>query len=243
MMSDPWQSIDMGPGVRALQTERAPGPLPYGGFNLGLHVGDEVSRVTANRARLSEFFGVEPIFANQVHGVHLAEVSAAGHSPGDADALLTRMPGVAIGMLTADCLPVLFRTEHAIAVAHAGWRGLVGGVLESVVTALGDVSSARVWLGPCIGHEAFEVGPEVFKSFMSSPFFLAADVDASFSPGERDRLHADLQMLARNQLAQLGCESISVEKYCTFSQPDLFYSYRRDGVTGRHGALIWINTN
>lgn len=237
MMSDPWQSIDMGPGVRALQTERAPGPLPYGGFNLGLHVGDEVSRVTANRARLSEFFGVEPIFANQVHGVHLAEVSAAGHSPGDADALLTRMPGVAIGMLTADCLPVLFRTKHAIAVAHAGWRGLVGGVLESVVTALGDVSSARVWLGPCIGHEAFEVGPEVVAAFVGK----WPEVHACFAPSERpEHAYADLRQIATIVLTQHGIQAVTSSCDCTYEDPERWYSFRRDGVTGRMASALML---
>jgi len=242
-----WEGLPA--GVGATFTTRVGGNSlpPFNSFNIGCHVGDEPANVDLNRDFLKQAIGTDNIhWLKQVHGNETSQVRGKFVREIEVDASWTTQKGLALIIQVADCMPVLVvdKSGSRIGAAHAGWRGLCSGVIPRLLEDMRlPPKDALVWLGPCIGPEAFEVGPEVFKSFMSSPFFLAADVDASFSPGERDRLHADLQMLARNQLAQLGCESISVEKYCTFSQPDLFYSYRRDGVTGRHGALIWINTN
>ncbi len=240
---------DLPAGVGAAFTTRAGGNSlsPYNSFNIGCHVGDKPENVDLNRDFLKQSIGTDNIhWLKQVHGNETSQVRGKFKSEIEVDASWTTQKGLALVIQVADCLPVLVvdKLGSRIGAAHAGWKGLCSGVIPRLLEDMRLApKDALVWLGPCIGSEAFEVGPEVFRSFMSSPFFLAADVDVSFSPGAGDRLHADMQMLARNQLEQLGCETICAEKHCTFSQPDLFYSYRRDGVTGRHGALIWINTH
>ncbi len=168
-----------------------------------------------------------------------AEVEAKVEAKVEADAVMTRIPGVVCSIQTADCLPVLFATEDgsAVAAAHAGWRGLCHGVLEATLAALAiDPSRITVWLGPAIGPAAFEVGPEVRDSFCTDD----ADAAGAFVAGIGDRWYADLYALARLRLRRAGVQRISGGGYCTYSSPDEFFSYRRDGVTGRMATLIWM---
>jgi polyphenol oxidase len=236
-MSRPWASIDLAPGVRAIQTNRGIGPQPYGGFNLGVHVGDDTDAVLANRQRLAETFGVVPVFANQVHGIAVAEVHTLTDPIGDADALVVRNPRVPIGVLTADCLPVIFSGNGVVAVAHAGWRGLAGGVLEAVLPYLGSPEGIRAWLGPCIGRDAFEVGPEVRDTFVGKSFELAQ----FFTPSGRPQyVYADLSAIARHLLKAHGVRAIQASNACTFGDTGQWYSFRREGVTGRMATCIMI---
>lgn len=236
-MSRPWTSIDLAPGVRAIQTHRGVGPHPYGGFNLGLHVGDDPDAVMVNRQRLVETFAVVPVFANQVHGIRVAEVETPTDQPGDADALVVRNPGVPIGVLTADCLPVVLCGADAVAVAHAGWRGLAGGVIEAVLPYLGDPQAIRVWLGPCIGQAAFEVGPEVRDVFVGKSAALAQFFIPS---GRAGHLLADLRGIARYLLELHGVQEIAASDDCTYRDIERWYSFRREGVTGRMATCIMI---
>lgn len=228
-------SVDLGRGVRAIQTLRGEGATPYGGFNLGMHVDDDPMRVQGNRDRLATVFGAVPVFANQVHGTRVVTVERSDDQPGDADALLTRTPNVPIGILTADCLPVLFCADETVAVAHAGWRGLAGGVLETVLAHLGDSKSIRVWLGPCIGASAFEVGPEVREIFVGKSHALGT----LFTPSARaDHFLADLRGIACALLEMHGIRGIEVSTACTYRDQADWYSYRREGVTGRMASCL-----
>lgn len=236
-MSRPWTQIDLAPRVLAIQTTRGAGPRPYGGFNLGLHVGDDANAVHANRQRLAEAFGVVPAFANQVHGITVAEVQTPTDLIGDADALVVRNPLVPIGVLTADCLPVIFSGEGVVAVAHAGWRGLAAGVLEAVLPYLGSPEGIRAWLGPCIGRDAFEVGPEVRDIFVGKSPELAR----FFHPSDRaEHVYADLSAIARHLLEAHGVGAIEASNSCTFRDTEQWYSFRREGVTGRMATCIMI---
>lgn len=228
--------------VRAFSTTRAGGVSDgaYAGLNLGDHVGDVPEAVTANRALLREHLGltVEPSWLRQVHGREVVTAGAGG--PGcEADAAMADAPGAVCVVMTADCLPLLVcdRAGTRVAAVHAGWRGLVDGVIERAVDALGVApESLLVWLGPAIGPDAFEVGPEVRARF------LAADPAAglAFRPRPDGRWLADLFLLARQRLGRLGVEQVYGGGDCTFSQPRRFFSYRRDGVTGRMASLIWL---
>lgn len=230
------------PGVTAFTTARAGGlsRAPWDSLNLGDHVGDAPASVAANRSILQSSLpaGTAIQWLEQVHGN--AVVAATGADCPRADACWTAEPGVACAVMTADCLPVLFASIDGkrVAAAHAGWRGLLAGVLEQTLSAM-DVTPAHVqaWLGPAIGPQAFEVGPEVRESFLDA----AAD-PAAFAPSaRRDHYLADLYLLARQRLAAQGLSRISGGQYCTYQQPSQFFSYRRDGQTGRMASLILIN--
>jgi len=183
---------------------------------------------------------------SQVHGTDVVEAAGGGEFP-DADASWSRSPGRACAVLTADCLPVLFssRAGAVVGAAHAGWRGLLGGVLERTVGAMAvDPEQLLAWLGPAIGPLAFEVGPEVRSAFIdAAPSALQAATRACFvsvgaGPGH---YHADLYALARLRLAALGSVAVYGGDACTYSSPQQFFSYRRDGLTGRMASLILIN--
>jgi YfiH family protein len=243
-------------GVQALCTTRAGGvsQAPYDALNLGDHVGDSAQAVAANRHILQQATGAKLVFLSQVHGVHSVSLSGTTPDGTPADACVSTQPGLACTIMVADCLPVLFTNETGsmVAAAHAGWRGLLGqggeGVLESVVgqfRAPALVPSASVamkliaWLGPCIGREKFEVGDEVRAAFvMHDP-----DASAFFTSGTRGKWLADLQGLARLRLAALGVTRIfgndGSRAWCTVSQPSRFFSYRRDGTSGRMAVCIW----
>ena len=210
-----------------------------GGLNLGDHVGDDPLAVARNRLRLP----VAPAWLSQVHGIAVvrAETIAAGCVP-VADAAYTTQAGVACAVLTADCLPILVadRAGRVVGAAHAGWRGLHAGVSAQLVQAMrAAVPDAELvaWLGPCIGPRAFEVGPEVRDAFMTR----WPQAGAAFTAGIGDRWLADLPRLARMALAELGIDEVGGGQWCTVEDPARFYSYRRDGVTGRFASVIWIN--
>ena len=243
--------------VRAAVTLRAGGVSggPYDSLNLAAHVGDRAADVLENRRRVCAALALptEPLWLEQVHGVAVADADAdavtegvtaaagAGAAP-KADAAVTRRPGRVLAVLVADCLPVLLARADgaAIAVAHAGWRGLAGGVIEAAVAALQTApEQVYAWLGPAIGPVHFEVGEEVRSAL------CAADPGATdaFVPNARGRWQCDLPALARRRLAALGLRRVYGEAPCTFSQPERFYSYRRERLTGRLAALLWIDPN
>lgn len=257
-------------GVRAVCTTRHGGVshAPFESFNLGDHVHDEPAHVAANRQHLqARLDGAVPIFLQQVHGTQVVALDA--HTPQGTlgDACVTADAEVACTIMVADCLPLLFTDEcgRVVAAAHAGWRGLAAGVIEQTVQAMREASgetsgkvqspayneahapqrlqahALRAWLGPCIGVEAFEVGPEVCEAFIAQD----ASSTAFFKPHP---LHArkwlaDLAGLARARLQALGVQTVagndSTQAWCTVTQRAQFFSYRRDGQTGRFAVCIW----
>jgi len=228
--------------VRSLQTLRGAGCslAPWDSFNLGDHVGDDPAQVAANRAALREHLPAEPGWLKQVHGI--ATVNPK-NSPNlkEADAAFTRDPGVVCTVMTADCLPVLFcdRAGTVVAAAHAGWRGLAAGVLEATIRDMAvPADELLTWLGPAIGPSAFEVGDEV------RAVFVAHDAQAAqaFVEHGQGKWLADIYLLARQRLTTAGVTSISGGERCTFSESADFFSYRRDGVTGRMASLIWLES-
>ena len=231
--------------VRACVTTRAGGVSTgiYAGLNLGDHVGDDPAAVAENRARVTREVGVPPLWLAQVHGCGVVDAAArVGHdaAPPVADAALARAPGVACAVMTADCLPVLFcdRAGSVVAAAHAGWRGLADGVLDATIGAM-DVPPAELlaWLGPAIGPQGFEVGDEVRAAFVAIDTAMAD----CFVPGMREgKWQADLFALARLHLRACGVGWVGGGGVCTWSDPARFYSYRRDGVTGRFASLVWL---
>jgi polyphenol oxidase len=230
------------PAVRAWVTTRAGGVSrgPYASLNLGDHVGDDPRAVASNRARLVRTLGLpaEPLWLTQVHGT--AVVAGGGcASFAEADASHAATPGVVCAVLTADCLPVLLcdRRGTRVAAVHAGWRGLRDGVVERAVQALAtDGAELLAWLGPAIGPQAFEVGEEVRAGFVAHD----AGAAAAFRPSPRGRWLADLCALARRRLAACGVTAIYGGHWCTYGDAQRFYSYRREGTTGRMASLIWL---
>ncbi len=228
-------------GVRAVMTTRRGGVSvgPYASFNLATHVGDDVSAVTANRHRLRHALGLpaEPAWLEQVHGTTVAVLEREHAGP--ADAVVTFSRGQVCAVLVADCLPVFFAGSAGdrVGLAHAGWRGLAGGVIEATVAALDcEPGSLIAWLGPAIGPDAFEVGGEVRAAFLDRD----AQAAGAFRAGRAGRFLADLPALARRRLAALGIREVRGGGLCTHADPGRFYSYRRDGDTGRMAALAWL---
>lgn len=254
LLTPEWESPA---GVLAACSLRAGGVsgAPYDGLNLGDHVGDAPEAVAENRRRFAAALGARPVFLKQVHGFHVARLDKASEDGIEADACIATAPGVACTIMVADCLPVLFahRQGRAVAAAHAGWRGLAGqggrGVLETLwdaywplvaETSAAAAAATRIWLGPCIGPAAFEVGAEVREAF------LAADATSAgcFRTGAGGKWLADLPGLARLRLQRLGIASIAGNDgstgWCTVSNPSRFFSHRRDRVSGRFAAAIWL---
>ena len=235
------------PCVKALFTTRAGGVStgPYASLNLGAHVGDDAVDVLENRRRLGELLPVEPAWLNQVHGVNvvLAEtVPALDADRLKADGVVTALKHTPCAVLVADCLPVLFCSEDGtnVGAAHAGWRGLQAGVLERTVEAMNaSPATLMAWLGPAIGPNAFEVGSDVFDAFTA----VSAEDASAFKPiiGKPDRYLADIYALARRRLKRVGVHAIFGGQFCTVTEPTRFFSYRRDGQTGRMTGLIWID--
>jgi polyphenol oxidase len=226
--------------VRAIQTLRTGGcsPAPWDSFNLGDHVGDDPQHVGANRAALRALLPAEPIWLKQVHGTAAVDAGFLAKTV-EADASFARQPGRVCAVMTADCLPVLF-CDHAgsvVAAAHAGWRGLAAGVLEATISRMG-VSPAElvVWLGPAIGPQRFEVGDEVRAAFLAHDGIA----ENAFVPQGRGKWLADIYQLARQRLQVAGVAAISGGDNCTVSDAARFFSYRRDGITGRMASLIWL---
>lgn len=227
--------------VRALSTTRRGGYSsgPWAGFNLADHVDDDPAAVAANRALLREAYQLpaEPRWLQQVHGTAVCLAGQADDSC--ADAAFTRDAGVVCAVMTADCLPLLLcdRAGSAVAAVHAGWRGLLAGVIEQAVARFGaPPNDLLAWLGPAIGPNAFEVGDEVRDAFVAEDSAAAS----CFSANRGGHWLADLYGLARLRLRRLGIESVYGGDQCTYSDGRRFFSYRRDGVTGRMASLIWL---
>ncbi len=228
--------------VHAYTTTRHGGVslAPYSAFNLGDHVGDIADDVAANRAQLQHRLNLPaaPRWLNQVHGTQIvnAALAAAGCA---ADGSYAIEAGVVCVVLTADCLPVLLCNHEGskVAAAHAGWRGLANGVIETTLAGLAaPPESLMAWLGPAIGPQAFEVGAEVREIFMAHDP-QAAD---AFKPAPGGRWLADIYLLARQRLARQGVTAVYGGGECTFTDPQRFYSFRRDTITGRMASLIWL---
>ncbi len=228
--------------VRALGTTRQGGisSPPFAWLNLADHVGDDPACVAENRRRLVLGAGLpaEPAWLEQVHGTDVVDAGIIT-APVAADAAFTRQPGRPCVVMTADCLPVLLcdRAGTVVAAAHAGWRGLVGGVIGATVARMATPPAALLaWLGPAIGPRAFEVGEEVRAAFLA----LDAGNADCFQPSPAGRWLADLYGLARRQLCALGIGAVSGGDLCTVSDAERFFSYRRDRHTGRMATLIWL---
>jgi YfiH family protein len=228
--------------VRAVSTTRHGGVSrpPYDSLNLAEHVGDDAGAVAANRGFLEQAMRLPamPSWLQQVHGTQV--VDAAGlRAPVAADAAYALEPGVVCAVLTADCLPVLLcdRGGRAVAAAHAGWRGLAAGVIERTIAAMAVPESELVaWLGPAISADAYVVGEEVRETFITHD--PAAEM--AFWPAAGGGWHTDLYRLARQRLRSHGVIAVHGGEFCTCQDPVRFYSYRRDGVTGRMASLIWL---
>lgn len=226
--------------MRAVITTRRGGASKpsFESFNLGIHVGDDPAAVARNRELLRAHVPFEPFWLEQVHGVAVADADHDAALP-LADAALSRKPGRICVVTTADCLPVLLceRGGSVVAAAHAGWRGLAGGVLEATVAAMGThVGEIMAYLGPAIGPTAFEVGDEVREAFVNG----APAAQRAFRAGRTGKWFADIYALAHLRLAQAGVEQVFGGGSCTFTDSERFFSFRRDGVTGRMASLIWL---
>ena len=226
--------------VRALVTTRRGGVSqgPYASLNLGDHVGDDPAAVAHNRALLSAQLPAGPVWLKQVHGLAVVEADRVSGIP-EGDASVARRPGTVCAVLTADCLPVLLcdQAGTVVGAAHAGWRGLAGGVIEAAVAAMGVAPERQMaWLGPAIGPEAFEVGGEVRDIFMAHD----AAAERAFVAHGNGKWLADIYLLAAQRLGRLGVPRVSGGNLCTYRDRERFYSYRRDGATGRMASLIWL---
>lgn len=244
-----WPAPD---GVGAWMSTRAGGvsAAPWASLNLGVAVGDAPAAVAENRRRFAAALGARPVFLRQVHGDRVLRLDASLLGQDDqhaADAAVCTEPGIACTVQVADCLPVLFavRDGSAVAAAHAGWRGLAGGVLERTVDTLCEAAGCTpdavvAWLGPCIGPAEFEVGAEVVEAFGDA----AGDQPTPrFVPRRRAdgslRWLAHLPRLAHERLRRRGVAAVSGGGACTVADGSRFFSYRRDGVTGRLAAAVW----
>ncbi|KAA1171699.1 peptidoglycan editing factor PgeF [Marinobacter salinexigens] len=237
------------PKVRAVCSTRLGGfsQPPWDSLNLGDHVADDQADVDANRDLLAKTVSLDAGrigWLSQVHGTEVVELGAgfSGARP-EADASFTRVPGVACAILTADCLPVILcdRSGSVVGAAHAGWRSLAGGVLENLIDSMGvPAQNLIAWLGPAIGPDAFEVGPEVREVFLE---YDSGAVQA-FTPSEHRSGHylADIYALARQRLGRAGVTAISGGGFCTVHDSSRFFSYRRDGQTGRMATLVWLTS-
>jgi polyphenol oxidase len=227
--------------VKALQTTRLGGVsvAPYDSLNLGDHVGDAPLAVAHNRILLNTLLPSEPVWLEQMHGTIVANADMADCLP-QADACIARHRAAVCVVMTADCVPVLLcdKQGSVVGAAHAGWKGLAAGVIEATVQAMNVApQNLMAWLGPAISQDAFEVGDDVRAVFIAAqPQALAA-----FIPGQNGKWLADLYSLARLRLNALGVTQIYGGDYCTYRDSERFFSYRRDGVTGRMGTFIWLS--
>lgn len=218
---------------------------PFDSLNLGDHVGDDPLCVQANRQRLSQWLPDSPVWVQQVHGDSVVVVDEGRPSEmAQADALVTTTPGRVLGILTADCMAVVLANDAGtvLGVAHAGWRGLAGGILQSTVqTMRGEVDSIgpwRAWIGPCIGPQAFEVGDEVREAFVALSPALEAGFKKNIAP---HKWLCDMPGIARHLLFGLGADSVTWCGLCTVNDSEQrFFSYRREGRTGRMATVAWI---
>ncbi|WP_282065133.1 peptidoglycan editing factor PgeF [Vibrio rotiferianus] len=227
--------------VKAFASTRVGGfsSAPYQGLNLGAHVGDDPSIVEKNRAWLAQQANMPsaPIWLNQTHSTVVAQVSAPTTQVLDADGVFTSASNVVCSAMTADCLPVLLTNTQGsqVAAVHAGWRGLANGIVENALELFsGEVMA---WLGPAIGPQAFEVGEDVLQAFVD----FDSQAHQAFTPRDVEgKWLADMSKLATQRLNKLGITQVFDSGLCTFQDKEDFYSYRRDGVTGRQATFIWI---
>lgn len=239
--------------IKTLVSTRAGGvsQKPFDSLNLGNHVGDQIEDVLLNRAIFIKELPTNPLWLNQTHGTVVSTPTSRQSHPNvsiEADASVTNIPGEVLTIMTADCLPVLFTNSSgtAIGAAHAGWRGLCAGVLENTVAELltlsenQDPSDLMAWLGPAIGPESFEVGEDVLESFKNAPFPFPEHAFKTI-PNKPGKLLANIYQLARGRLEACGMRMISGGEYCTVRDREQFFSYRRDGQTGRFASAIWIS--
>jgi len=231
--------------VKALSTCRLGGvsSREYGTFNLASHVGDEELLVSQNKSILLEKgeLPAQPFWLEQVHGTTVVDIDNVGNlNVPQADASISRKANNICAVMTADCLPILLckKDGSAVAAIHAGWRGLLAGVIEQTVSRLADPQNLLAWLGPAIGPGNFEVGREVKAAFVEKNHIM----QQAFQQVDATHFHADLYALARITLIQSGVKRMYGGEHCTYNQADQFYSYRRDGVTGRMASLIWLDT-
>lgn len=235
------------PGVFAFTTLRygaGSSAAPFDAFNLGARCGDDALTVEANRRELVARFRlpVAPVWLRQVHGsaVHRTSAGARPDVEPEADAAVTGAPGVVLAVLTADCLPVVFVDDAGseVAVAHAGWRGLAGGVLEATVGAMrAPPGNLRAWLGPAAGPADYEVGAEVREAFVGPD----ARTEDAFAATRAGHWRVDLYALARRRLEEAGMRADAIHGggLSTIGDPGRFYSHRRDQRTGRMATLAW----
>ncbi|MDH4192348.1 MAG: peptidoglycan editing factor PgeF [Betaproteobacteria bacterium] len=230
------------PGVRALMTTRAGGVSPggYASLNLGTRCGDRAEAVRENRSRLAALLPAPPVWLKQVHGIVVADADAArakGIEP-EADAAVARSAGTVCAVLVADCMPVLFADERGgvVGVAHAGWRGLCGGVIEATLDAMAvPPESVLAWLGPAIGPKVYEVGDEVRAAFVERD----AGAARAFVATRPGHWLLDLYAVARRRLAAQGVERVYGGGFCTYTD-ERFFSFRRERASGRMAAVIWL---
>lgn len=224
---------------------------PFNSLNLGLNAGDVLEDVLQNRSILKSYLPGEPVWLKQIHGNRVSTPTSRKsllNGPFEADASVTNVPNEVLAILTADCMPVLFASKNGdvIGAAHAGWRGLSGGVLENTVQEMRALSSGlmskdiAVWMGPAIGPTAFEVGEDVAQAFINQSQAILSEAlkPIAGSPG---KYLANLYLLAQDRLRSIGVEQIYGGDFCTFNDSDNFFSYRRDKETGRFASLLWIS--
>jgi polyphenol oxidase len=229
------------PSVRAYVSTRLGGVsgVPFNELNLGAHVGDDMNHVTENRRLFADAIGMPPSvqWLNQIHGTDVVCLPCRD-LPGSGDAAVTEQEDQVCAVLTADCLPVFFcdKAGTKVAVAHAGWRGLCAGILESTLEQFDEPENVLVWLGPAIGPNAFEVGDDLREAFIAEQ----QEAQLAFVATEKGKWLGDLYLLARQRLMVKGVVDISGGEYCTLTDKDRFYSYRRDGKTGRMASVIWL---
>ncbi|MDW6016227.1 peptidoglycan editing factor PgeF [Vibrio plantisponsor] len=230
--------------VKALASTRIGGcsKSPYEGLNLGMHVGDDPILVQRNRELLQQQtqMPTAPVWLNQTHSTVVLEVAQPTNDVLDADGVITSSPNVVCSAMTADCLPVLITNTQGtqVAAVHAGWRGLAGGIVENALTHFSN--DVMLWLGPAIGPQAFEVGEDVLQAFLD----YDSKAEEAFVPGKQNgKWWANMATLTRLRMAKLGIDQVFDSGLCTYQDPQRFYSYRRDGVTGRQATFIWINEN
>jgi YfiH family protein len=237
------------PAIGALASTRPCGvsAAPYddgrggSGLNLGVHVGDTLENVQRNREQIRRQLPAEPAWLTQVHGTTVVDAATVVDAP-EADASYTTQPGVVCAIMTADCLPVLLadKAGRVVGAAHAGWRGLAAGILQNTVTRMQQAGGDELvaWLGPAIGPQQFEVGEDVLQAFSA---VHSSSVDAFHAiDGRPGKYLANIYQLATGILLRSGVANVQGGNFCTVSQPQRFYSFRRDGVTGRMASLIWI---
>ncbi|WP_432454284.1 MULTISPECIES: peptidoglycan editing factor PgeF [unclassified Agarivorans] len=230
------------PNVRAIFSDRLGGvsQAPFDSFNLGDHVGDARRAVQQNRVAFQAEMPDQVCWLKQIHSTQVVDASLSGSQMAEADASVSDQPGAVCVVMTADCLPILLcdKQGRVVAAVHAGWRGLANGIIENTIAKM-KVAPKQVmaWMGPAIGPSAFEVGEEVKQAFVDSH----SEAYLAFTPSNKaNKYFADIFMLAEQRLTQAGLTAVYSERCCTYRSAQQFYSYRREGLTGRMAAAIWL---